>query len=149
MSKKKNCLPNHNQQSAFGIFENMQATLDAFSLKGEDDDKGKIQNFSSHYCLVFSKALNCLSKYGDELSIYATSDFLSFSATNSSKSAYCRFKYDKQFFSRYIIGVFQTKNDNLGDDVQELQNVTGQLMTKAIPKITPSPNIEVYAFSRL
>ncbi|KAF8813922.1 hypothetical protein BYT27DRAFT_7250794 [Phlegmacium glaucopus] len=102
----------------------MHATLDAFSLK------------------VFAKALNCLSKYGDELSIYATSDFLSFSATNSSKSAYCRFKYDKDFFSRYRLSVSQTKNNNLGDNVQELQNVTGQLMTKALVSIMKHRTVE-------
>ena len=80
------------------------------------------------YYPVFVKALNCLSKYGDELSIYATSDILSFSATNSSKSAYCRFKYDRAFFSRYRLGISQPKN--LGDDVHELPSVTGQIMTK-------------------
>lgn len=80
--------------------------------------------------LVFSKALNCLSKYGDELSIFATSESLSFSATNSSKSAYCRFKYDRAFFSRYRLGAFQTGNIDLSDDVHERQTVTGQIMTK-------------------
>ena len=84
----------------------------------------------NHATLVFSKSLNCLSKYGDELSIYATSEFLSFSATNSSKSAYCRFKYDKPFFSRYRMGVSQTRNNGLSDDVHGLQSVTGQIMAK-------------------
>ena len=51
----------------------------------------------------FTKALFCLSKYGEELSLQATNDTLSLSATNSAKSAYCRLKYDKQFFSRYHI----------------------------------------------
>lgn len=51
----------------------------------------------------FTKALFCLSKYGGELSLQATNDTLSLSATNSAKSAYCRLKYDKQFFSRYNI----------------------------------------------
>ena len=111
----------------------MQATLDAVSLKSKGScDKRKKRNYSkkSLVPLVFSKALNCLSKYGDELSIYATSEFLSFSAINSSKSAYCRFKYDRPFFSRYRLGVSQTRNNDLNDDVRELQSVTGQIMTK-------------------
>ena len=107
----------------------MQATLDAASLKGKVPVM-KVELPNYYVTLVFSKALNCLSKYGDELSIYATSEFLSFSATNSSKSAYCRFKYDRPFFSRYRLGVSQTKNNDLSDDVHELQSVTGQLMTK-------------------
>ena len=113
----------------------MQATLDAFSLKGKPgpcDEKGNVKNYTP---LVFAKALNCLSKYGDELSIYATSDFLSFSATNSSKSAYCRFKYDRPFFSRYRLGVSQTKNVDSSNEGHELQNVTGQLMTKVMPEV--------------
>ena len=84
----------------------------------------------NHAILVFSKSLNCLSKYGDELSIYATSEFLSLSATNSSKSAYSRFKYDKPFFSRYRLGVSQTINNDMNDGVHQLQSVTGQIMTK-------------------
>ena len=86
----------------------MQATLDAVSLKGKrSSDEKIVELLKTHATLVFSRALNYLSKYGDELSIYATSEFLSFSATNSSKSAYCRFKYDRPFFSRYRLGAYQ------------------------------------------
>ncbi|KAF8871256.1 Rad9-domain-containing protein [Gymnopilus junonius] len=99
----------------------MQATLDASSLK------------------VLIKSLTCLSKYGDELSIYATPEFLSFSSTNSSKSAYCRFKYDKQFFSRYKLGSF---NNELGDNIYAVQNVTGQLLTKSFLSILKHRTVE-------
>ncbi|KAF8972991.1 Rad9-domain-containing protein [Flammula alnicola] len=99
----------------------MQATLDAFSLK------------------VFTKALTCLSKYGDELSIYATPEFLSLSATNSSKSAYCRFKYDRHFFSKYRLGA---PKDGWDDEIQEIENVTGQLMTKSFLSILKHRTVE-------
>jgi Rad9 len=127
----------------------MQATLDAYSLKGKVTVTGKGNKHSKKSCyLVFAKALTCLSKYGDELSIYATSDFLSFSATNSSKSAYCRFKYDRPFFSRYRLGLSQTRNVDLSDNVHEVQNVTGQLMTKVTPEVAFLQTFKVYAVSR-
>jgi len=80
---------------------------------------------------AFTKALTCLSKYGDELAIYATEGTLSLSATNSSKSAYCRFKYEKQFFSKYKIG---QPGVALLDSLEQM-SVTGQLLTKVILKI--------------
>jgi len=42
--------------------------------------------------------------------------------------------------------VTQTINDILGDEVQETQNVTGQLMTKVTPESGLTSNI--YASSR-
>ncbi|KAF8160680.1 Rad9-domain-containing protein [Crassisporium funariophilum] len=86
---------------------------------------------------AFAKALTCLSRYGDDLSIYATQDFLSFSAPNSSKSAYCRFKYHKEFFSRYRLG--QTPSANEGENSQ---NVTAQLMTKSLLSILKHRTVE-------
>lgn len=82
-------------------------------------------SFYRSYDLAFTKALICLSKYGDELSIYATPDTLSLSATNSSKSAYCRFKYERQFFSKYKVGA-----ETWGDDVEDVGNLTGQILVK-------------------
>ncbi len=81
-------------------------------------------NCTTDCIAAFTKALTCLSRYGEELSLYATAEFLSFSATNSSKSAYCRFKYEKQFFSKYNLGALRVFNDH------DAQNVTGQLLTK-------------------
>jgi len=75
--------------------------------------------------LALTKALTCLSKFGDELSVYATPDSLTFSATNSAKSAYSRFKYDKAFFSRYRLG-----NGGALDQMEEDPMLTGQLLTK-------------------
>ena len=77
--------------------------------------------------LAFTRALTCLSKYGDDLSIYATPEFLAISATNSSMSAYCRFKYSKQFFARFHVGYHRRGGD---DEVEEVASVTGQLLTK-------------------
>ncbi|KAI0091660.1 Rad9-domain-containing protein [Irpex rosettiformis] len=61
----------------------MQASLDTNSLK--------------HVI----KALTCLAKYGDDVVIYTTPESLTFSATNTTASAYCRFKYNRPFFSRF------------------------------------------------
>jgi len=83
---------------------------------------------------VFTRALTCLSKYGEELSIYGTSDFLALSATNSSKSAYCRFQYDKIFFSRFNLGSAKAvMRGGHNDEIEEIHNVTGQLLTKVEP----------------
>ncbi|KAF9484428.1 hypothetical protein BDN70DRAFT_825463 [Pholiota conissans] len=98
----------------------MQATLDAYSLK------------------AFTRALTCISKYGDEVSIHATSDSLSFSATNSSKSAFCLFKYDKQFFSRYELDSGNGTIDNL----EEGHGLTGQLTVKSFLLILKHRTVE-------
>ncbi|KAF7315398.1 hypothetical protein MIND_00054500 [Mycena indigotica] len=91
----------------------MQATLDASGLK------------------PFTRALACLSRYGDDLAIYATRDALSLSTTNSSKSAYSRFKYTRQFFSKYSVG----EPDAWSRDAEDEFAVTGQLLTKSLLSI--------------
>ncbi|KZP11597.1 hypothetical protein FIBSPDRAFT_756546 [Athelia psychrophila] len=92
----------------------MQATLDAYALK------------------PFTRALSCLSKYGDDLTIHATPDYMTLAATNSSMSAYCRVKYRRQFFSRYHIG---DKNTKRVEDADDVQPVTGQLLGKSLLSI--------------
>ncbi|KAJ8587447.1 hypothetical protein M405DRAFT_863720 [Rhizopogon salebrosus TDB-379] len=87
----------------------MQATLNVVALK------------------PFIRALTCLSRYGDDLVIYANSEYLSFSATNSSLSAYCRFKYGRRFFSRY-----KFKDGTTRDGVED---VKGQLLAKTLLSI--------------
>ena len=71
------------------------------------------------------KALTCLAKYGDDLMVYATNESLTFSSTNSSLSAYCRFKYSRQFFSRYQVALDARNGEVFGP--------TGQLGTKVWP----------------
>lgn len=80
----------------------------------------------AHPMAAFTKALTCLSKYGDELSIHATPDSLALSATNSSKSAYSRFKYERLFFSKYSVGAGET----WANDFENAMTITGQLLTK-------------------
>ncbi|KAG7446334.1 uncharacterized protein BT62DRAFT_968065 [Guyanagaster necrorhizus] len=98
----------------------MQATLDAAALK------------------PFTKALTCISRYGDELTLNATPECLSLSATNSSKSAYCRFKYERQFFQKYKVG----SPDSWAEDVEEVTQVTGQLLTKSLLSILKHRTVE-------
>ncbi|KAK0225862.1 Rad9-domain-containing protein [Armillaria fumosa] len=98
----------------------MQATLDAAALK------------------PFTKALTCISRYGDELTLNATPECISLSATNSSKSAYCRFKYDRQFFQKYKVGSL----DSFADDIEEVIQVTGQLLTKSLLSILKHRTVE-------
>ena len=66
-----------------------------------------------------------MSKYGDDLTLHATADVLALSATNSSKSAYCRFRLAKSFFSRYHLEV---QSDINSDETPE--DVIGQVLTK-------------------
>ncbi|KIJ18756.1 hypothetical protein PAXINDRAFT_161563 [Paxillus involutus ATCC 200175] len=92
----------------------MQAALSAAALK------------------PFIRALTCFSRYGDDLVIYADSESLTLSATNSSLSAYCRFRYGKMFFSRYKVG-----NGVNGDE-----DVKGQLLAKTLLSILKHRTIE-------
>ncbi|KAF7964661.1 hypothetical protein HWV62_36787 [Athelia sp. TMB] len=57
---------------------------------------------------------------------------MALAATNSSESAYCRVKYERQFFSRYHIG---DKNAKRAENVDDVQPVTGQLLTKSLLSI--------------
>ncbi|KAG8910912.1 hypothetical protein FRC00_007356, partial [Tulasnella sp. 408] len=50
------------------------------------------------------KPLAALTKYGEDLDIYATPEYLAISTTNSSKSAYGRWRVAPEFFEKYRIG---------------------------------------------
>ncbi|KAA1469006.1 hypothetical protein DENSPDRAFT_552806 [Dentipellis sp. KUC8613] len=104
----------------------MQATLDAVALK------------------PFTRALTCLSKYGDDLTIYATPDALSLSATNTSLSAYSRFRYSRAFFVKYSVGAQAPRTGLFADDVAgaDVQTVTGQLLTKSLLSILKHRTVE-------
>ncbi|KAJ8514395.1 hypothetical protein ONZ45_g8071 [Pleurotus djamor] len=93
----------------------MRATLDARALK------------------PFTKALVCLSKYGEELSIQATPDTLTLSSTNSSYSAYGHFKFNKYFFAKYSLPP--------GESIEAPQ-VTGQLLTKSLLSVLRHRNVD-------
>ncbi|KAJ7096368.1 Rad9-domain-containing protein [Mycena epipterygia] len=115
----------------------MQTTLDASALKRETRPFLSFYDPEIHRP-AFTRALACLSRYGEDLSIYATPESLSLSTTNSSKSAYCRFKYGRQFFSKYSVGSpdawATADDDNLA--------VTGQLLTKSLLSILRHKTVE-------
>lgn len=77
-----------------------------------------------------------MSKYGEDLDIFASSEHLSLSATNSSKSAYGRFKLAPEFFEKYRLNAktFGSEfrpaalDDDLGIAPEEL--VSGQIVIK-------------------
>lgn len=94
----------------------MQATLSVAALK------------------PFIRALTCLSRYGDDVVISANPEQLSLSATNSSLSAYCCFKYGRRFFSRYKF------RDGVAQD--DVQDVKGQLLAKTFLSIIKHRTIE-------
>lgn len=50
--------------------------------------------------------------------MYTTSDSLTFSATNSTFSAYCRFKYNRQFFTRFRVAADSQAEGSLGPQGQ-------------------------------
>ncbi|KAI8996525.1 Rad9-domain-containing protein [Trametes punicea] len=98
----------------------MQATLDSVGLK--------------HW----TRALTCLSKFGEDLTIIATPETFALSATNQSLSAYGRFKYAKSFFSRYRVG---SHGAGAGEDI-EVPPITGQIVIKPLLQILKHKTIE-------
>ena len=68
------------------------------------------------------RALVCLSKFGEQVVLSATPDALSLSATNTSMSAFGRFKYARSFFSRYRV--------DAPADEDEMGVVSGQINIK-------------------
>lgn len=102
----------------------MRAVIDAAALK------------------PFTRALTCLLKYGDDLTIYAAPDSLSLSATNSSLSAYSRFRYERQFFVNYSVGEKRVNSGSFARDVEEVQIVTGQLLTKSLLSVLRNRTVD-------
>ncbi|KAG8986690.1 hypothetical protein FRB90_003847 [Tulasnella sp. 427] len=85
-----------------------------------------------------SKVLAALTKYGEDLDMYATPEYLALSTTNSSKSAYGRWRVTPEFFEKYRIGADaiskEVGQNQLGaddDGIEELDMVSGQIPTKA------------------
>ena len=85
--------------------------------------------YHAHGCadsvaIDLTRALTCVSKFSDDLIIIAGVDNLTLCATNTSLSAYCCFKYDAQFFTRYR--VTGGGDDHLADAVTS----SGQVLVK-------------------
>lgn len=74
-----------------------------------------------------------MSKYSEELYINAMRNSVSFSATNTSQSAYCRFTYDRNFFTKFNVGDGNVRDEILDlDDTEQLPTVTGQLCVQVL-----------------
>ncbi len=71
-----------------------------------------------------------MSKYSEELFINALPNSVLFSATNTSLSAYCRFTYERSFFTKFNVG----DRDGIPDldDTEQSQTVTGQLCVQVL-----------------
>ncbi|KAH9967426.1 Rad9/Ddc1, partial [Russula dissimulans] len=88
----------------------------------------------------FTRALACMSKYSEELFINAAPNSVSFSATNTSLSAYSRFTYDSTFFTKFTVGM----GDEIRglDDTEQSQTVVGQLHVQPLVAILRHKNLE-------
>ncbi|KAI0676048.1 Rad9-domain-containing protein [Trametes maxima] len=96
----------------------MQATIDSTGLKH------------------LNRALTCLSKYGDELTMVATHETFALSSTNQSQSAYGRFKYSKSFFSKYRL------EEGVASDRFDEPTITCQIVTKILKHKTIEKSCE-------
>jgi len=83
--------------------------------------------------LAFTKGVTCLSRYGDEMYIFASPEYLILSATNTAETSYCRFQYSRMFFNRYNLG---QKGTNRPSGSQEPDGVSGQVLTKVSQSFT-------------
>lgn len=103
----------------------MQASIDSSGLKS------------------FTRSLVCMSKYSEELFINALPNSVSFSATNTSLSAYCRFTYERSFFTKFNVGD-RNLRDGIPDldDTEQSQTVTGQLCVQPLLAILKHKALE-------
>ena len=76
--------------------------------------------------------MTCLSRYGDEMYIFATAEYLVLSATNTAETSYSRFQYSRMFFSRYNVG---QRGPNHPSGSQEPASVSGQVLTKVSQRL--------------
>jgi cell cycle checkpoint control protein RAD9A len=74
-----------------------------------------------------------MSKYSDELYINGMPNSVSFSSTNTSLSAYCRFTYDRNFFTRFNVGDRNVRDGIPDLDTEQQPTVTGQLCVQVLP----------------
>ena len=82
--------------------------------------------------LGFTKGVTCLSKYGDEMYIFAGTEYLILSATNTAETSYCRFQYSRTFFTRYNV---DQEGSGRPSGSQEPAGVSGQVLTKASQRL--------------
>ncbi|KAI9464830.1 Rad9-domain-containing protein [Russula earlei] len=103
----------------------MQASLDSSGLKS------------------FTRALACVSKYSEDLFINAAPNSVTFSATNSSLSAHCRFTYHRPFFTKFNV---RDRGMSVGDGIRDLdeqsQTIIGQLCVQPLLAILKHKNLE-------
>ncbi|KIM25072.1 hypothetical protein M408DRAFT_26477 [Serendipita vermifera MAFF 305830] len=113
----------------------MQATVGLVSLK------------------PFSRALACLCRYGDEVTIHPTGEWLSLSVQGVGNTSFCRFKFLRTFFDRgYRVGtqtasaeqdpVDDATNLEEEDDVQEVEQVYGIVAGKLVLAVLRGPAAE-------
>ncbi|TCD69521.1 hypothetical protein EIP91_007451 [Steccherinum ochraceum] len=96
-----------------------------------------------------TKALTCLSKFGEDLILQANPERLLFHTSNSSATAYGRVMYRSHFFTRYRVGDQDaTRNGGFAFDEEgegegeEMPSVDGQLQTKALLGILKFRSVE-------
>jgi len=82
--------------------------------------------------LAFTKGVTCLSRYGDEMYIFAAAEYLILSTTNMAETSYCRFQYSRMFFTRYNVG---QGGSNRPSGSQEPVGVSGQVLTKVSQRL--------------
>ena len=82
--------------------------------------------------LAFTKGVTCLSRYGDEMYMFAATEYLMLSATNVAETSYSRFQYSRVFFTRYNLG---QGGSNRPGGSQESVSVSGQVLTKASQRL--------------
>jgi len=100
-------------------------------------------NLHGKHSPAFTRALACMAKYSEELFINAVSNSVSFSATNTSLSAYCRFTYDRGFFTKYNVGEGSVRDGNpeIDDDMEQTQTVSGQFPYLQFSSTKPSKKL--------
>ena len=76
---------------------------------------------------AFTKGVTCLSRYGDEMYMFAAAEYLILSATNVAETSYSRFQYSRVFFTRYNLG---KRGSDRPSGSQESVGISGQVLTK-------------------
>ena len=79
---------------------------------------------------AFTRALACLSKYSDDITISASPANLTLSAVNSSKSAYGRIIFYPSFFDSYNIQVTTSQIRRDDDEAAEGLIIEGDVLVK-------------------
>lgn len=116
---------NRGQAPALHFIVKMQLQIAAHALRGQS-----LPHLSERLLSVFlpdfTRAITCLTKFGDDIDFVITPALLKLSTVNSARSAFCVFNFEPGFFSTFVVGNAASNGFSINAKVRPLSAARGQ-----------------------